>query len=349
MDKYQYQIIRLLLIAITISLCFSSCSYDEKNTGDKIAYGSEFATWSRSIFFRGYSPTSGEALTFENIQDYANILKTNKIKYAYIFSGPYDLNGSLPDWAFSETARKSILEIKKFYPDIKILPWVGGVDGKTVNLKDSNWRTIAINSTMRLLNTLPVDGIHVDFEKFATNNPYLVGNAPAISELSGKEYSNGLIEFHRKLRELKPDLFVSSVVVSTASQTQPWKRKHSLEELKQLFPLVNQISFLFYDTSIKDQSTYRISFIEQLNHIKYLKEQATGVKPQVLIGIGTFINEPELRPYRNMEIENIPNTLKVIKEGIAELSTKERLVDGLAFYCEWQTDENEWAMIKNNW
>ncbi len=64
---------------------------------------------------------------------------------------------------------------------------------------------------------------------------------------------------------------------------------------------------------------------------------------QYLVAIGTFVNRPELRKYRNMDIENITNSLNTIKAHSAIIDSTSRIVDGIALFCDWETDKNEWS------
>lgn len=313
-----------------------------------LVLGGEHATWSRSIFFRGYAGTTGEPLRQSDLEEYAKTLKDNKIKYAYIFSGPYGEEGFLPDWAFSSQAIDSVREIRRHYPEVKIVPWVGGVVGRTVHLDRETWVKNALESTKKFVEVLSVDGVHFDFEKFQGPQTYDAQGVLVDIDSSGPMFARDLIEFHKKVRVDMPNLFVSSVVVTTARDARPWKRKHTLDELKELYPLVDQISFLYYDTSIKDKDIFANGIVEQLNTIKLLQETVSH-HPQVLIGIGTFINPPYLRGYRDLEIENNTNTLKALKDAMRAIPSDRRLVDGLAIYCEWQTDSEEWSEIRENW
>ena len=311
----------------------------------KLVFPQHNAAWTRSLFFRGYAATSGEPLTMSDIKDFATTLKKNRIEYAYIFSGPFDKDGFLPDWAFSSQAIQSIQEIRKYYPEVKILPWVGGIQGRTVFIDNKSWRDNALAATKKLTEVLHIDGVHFDFEKLQDPSSY---DDPTFIDPYGDQYALGLIQFHKEVRLLMPKLFVSSVVVSTAKDTRPWKRKHTMEELKQLFPLVDQISFLYYDTSIKDFQIFKDNLLEQLRMIKEIQDN-TGTNPEALIAIGTFINEPNLRQYRDLNIESIPNSLEMLKQGIVDMRMSETLIDGIAIYCEWQTDLVEWSQIRKHW
>jgi hypothetical protein len=335
-------------LALLLFSAAPACSRPSE-PGESASYGRNLAVWSRSIFFRGYAPTSGEALTEENLGEFARTLKENHVNYAYIFSGPYSVDGALPDWTISPRAIASIKQIKNLYPELQILPWVGGIEGRTTQLVDPVWREKALKATRQLVEQLSVDGIHVDFEKI----DFAQGRGPAEdvarADSEGRAYAQGVIDFHRELRQQLPQLFVSSVVVSTAPGTVPWKRKHTSQELRELFPLVDQISFLFYDTSIKEPQEFEDAMRIQLEQIRDLKMQMSGKVPQVLLAIGSFINEPELRHYRDLEIESIPNTLQLLKKQLALVKSPLRLIDGLAIYCEWHTEPEEWRQIRENW
>ena len=122
---------------------------------------------------RGYKPSTGEKISNEHIKEYAETLKNNKIKYAYLFAGPYGEDGHLPEYAFSEIAVNSVKTLKGYYPEIVILPWVGGVQNKTVYLNDSLWVNNALIDTRKLLNTLDVPGVHIDLEFILPGDSFL--------------------------------------------------------------------------------------------------------------------------------------------------------------------------------
>jgi hypothetical protein len=71
--------------------------------------------------------------------------------------------------------------------------------------------------------------------------------------------------------------------------------------------------------------------------------------PQLLLAIGTFVNEPPLRKYRDLALENVPDTLALARRRLAALSPGRRLVDGLAIYCEWLTEPEEWQQVREGW
>lgn len=303
----------------------------------------ENATWIKSTFFRGFDPVTKKKLVVRDIEDLATRLKNNHIRYAYIFSGPFDNNGHLPEYVFSKQAKESITTLKKVYPELKILPWIGGVQNKTVHLEQPEWVKNAINDMMKFVKDVSVDGIHLDLE-------YVLYPEKKFNhkKLSVDRYGMHWVNFHKLLRLALPREFLSSVVVSTASGTKPWKHKHSFNEIKEISPIVNQISFMFYETNIHELKTYRENLLEQLQQIKKLKSEFNQKTPQYLIGIGTFDAQKELLSYRDLRFENLLTTLKLLRELDQEVSPKRSIVDGLAVYCEWETTGAQWHELRSS-
>jgi len=133
-----------------------------------------------------------------------------------------------------------------------------------------------------------VSGLHFDFEFILPGEPYL--DRTEIPDGAGdiKTYGYNVNDFHKRFRELMPDAFVSSVVVTTSPIAKPWKRKTTMDELLVLTQYVDQLSFLFYDTFIGTQPEFEEDCIYLLKDIKRLKKNAPDV--QYLVSIGTFIN-----------------------------------------------------------
>lgn len=334
---------RILFAFLTILfLSQIACKTDSKN--EKAIPNN--AIWGESIYMRGYQPTTYDELTDDAVEEYAELLKANHIRYAYLFAGPYGKDGHLPSFAFSDTAKRSIQLLKKYYPEIQILPWIGGIQNHTVYIGDSSWVNNALTDTKKLVEDLGVPGVHVDLEFIVKGEPYL---QPVIdNEKPGdmQSYPTNVNIFHRRLRELLPNAFISSVVVADLPDTRPWKRKTSFEDLRTLVKYIDQLSFLYYDTHINNRELFSKNCVNLLKIIKNLNDERDI---QYLVAIGTFINAPELHKYRDMSLENIPNTLAVIKQSAKEVDPNRQLVDGISIYCDWETNRTEWQEFRENW
>ncbi len=305
-------------------------------------FSTENSAWIKSTYFRGHDPISLKPYSIKDVERLAYRLKINHIKYAYIFAGPYQNDGHLPAYAFSKKAKESIIILKKIYPQIKILPWIGGVQNKTVYLEREKWINNAITDTVKLLKEMPIDGIHLDLEYVLYPGAKFNHN-----RLSTKDYSLYWVKFHKQLRFSLPEAFISSVVVSIASGAKPWKHKHTLSELKELSSVVDQISFMFYETSLMDSKDYKDNLKEQILLIKELKSLASN-RSQYLIGLGIFDEEKNLKAYRDLGFQNLPLTLNLLKEVQNEIGQEKTVVDGFAIFSEWMTTEREWKQLRNH-
>jgi hypothetical protein len=332
-----------ILVGIALFLTVPRCKSVPQRAS---IYGQNNAIWAQSIYFRGYNPSTKERLSPQIVQKFASILESHHIKYAYIFSGPFLNNGHLPDYAFSQTAIESVKLLKHSNPDLVILPWIGGVQNRSVHLQDTEWVNNALNDTQRLIDTLQVPGVHLDFEYILPGDTYLDLFVKKGTEKDRQHYGEYVNEFCRKIRILMPYIFISSVVVATSPGTKPWKRKTSIPELLDLTRYVNQLSFLYYDTKLNNENDFEENCEDLIKDIRFLYNK----RPiKYLISVGTFINEPQLQKYRDLNIENLPNSFKVIKNKLLKVSPDHKIVDGISLYCDWQTTYSEWNDFDQYW
>lgn len=208
------------------------------------------------------------------------------------------------------------------------------------------WVQNAIRDMARLVKVLPVDGIHLDLE-------YILYPEKKFNfkKIGSNIYAAHWITFHKLLRNSLPNTFLSTVVVSSATGTKPWKYKHSFDDIKKISPIMDQISFMFYETNIHDQHLYRENLLEQLQQIQKIKAEYKENVPLYLLGIGTFDSEKKLQNYRDLRFENNFITLTVLKELEEKINFPKSIIDGLAIYSEWETTDSEWedlhSFLKN--
>lgn len=326
----------IMLVLILISLI--NCSENKEGSNCN-------AIWVQSKFIKGYDPSTLEDLQPGELEDFALNMKKYNFKYIYIFSGPFQSDGTLPRYGFREYARRNIEKIRSVHPDIVVLPWIGGVEGITVYLKDPDWVESALTSIDLLLNDLKLDGVHLDFEYLLHRQ--LESQIGSERSMLLHEYPRFINDFHRKLRSRMPNIFISGVVLNTSPHANSWKLKTPLEYIDTLLDYVDQMSFLFYDTSIRDSSIFEEAAIDLMKDILWLKTR--HIDTEYLIAIGTFENEPPLNIYRDTTIESISNTLNVLKNSEFEMDSRGWIIDGISIYCDWETSESEYDEIFTNW
>jgi hypothetical protein len=235
--------------------------------------------------------------------------------------------------------------MKRLYPELVILPCVGGVVNRTVFPGNATWVANAIAETKRLVQTLQVPGVHVNFE-FLT---YAIPGDDYPGPEGFGQYAENQLAFHKQLRAVLPDAFISTVIESTVPQTVHWKRKNSFEEVAQLAGYVDQVAILFFDTSIRDQVSFRDALYCQLRDIGRWKVLHREKEVQFLLGIGTFVNKPALWRFRDLDIESISNTLETAKGLIDARDGPLHSLDGLAIYADWTTTSQQWHDIRKHW
>lgn len=314
-------------------------------------HGQHNAVWAESLYLRGHDPKKPRrVLNDRELETFARRLVANGIRYAYLFAGPYNADGGVPDYAWSATARASVETLRQLAPDVVLLPWLGGLQHLTVHLEDPRWVDRAVADTARLIDALGVPGVHLDFEFILPNATYVRQERQLPTTDAGMvEYGGWHVAFHRALRRQLPNAFISAVIPSTAGPVRPWKKQHSVEEAAALAADVDQLSLLHYDTSIADRDTFADSLAEQLRHVADWKARPASARTQYLLGVGTFVNARPLRKYRHLDVEDLPHYLSALDAAIARTQQDTRLVDGLAIFCDWTTSPRDWRRFRQLW
>lgn len=334
---------------VLLLVCFLTSLIGCKNTNHSLKkHGNKLAVWSESIYLRGFNPSTHLPVNDEIITVYCNLLKRNGVTDIFLFAGPFQKDGNLPTYPFSDTALHTVAMIKRLLPNLRILPWIGGIQNKTVFLNDSAWVNNAISSVGKLISKLHVPGVHIDFEYILKSDPYLYSELQPALGGDEEKYGINVNKFHEKLRSKLPNAFISSVVTATSKDTKPWKRKTTLHELNGLLKNIDQLCFLYYDTNIKDKDLFQTNCEQLVTDIAALKQEHP--KANYYIAIGTFVNEPRLQHYRDLSIETIPSSISAINKSLEKVASKQTvIVDGLAIFCDWETDSSEWEQIHSYW
>lgn len=265
------------------------------------------------------------------VAEFARTLRRGRIRYVYLFSGPFDLDGRLPAYPSSAGTRRSFDIIRAEHPDAVLLPWVGGIQEKQLRLEDPQWVATAVDEVARLIDALGVPGVHVDLE-------HTLFTRPLDPAFPGR--FNGFV---RALRQRLPHAFISAVIPSTAPGVRPFKQAHSVADAAELVVMVDQLGVLYFDTSIQDVGAFEENLSIQMDH--FARWKALAPATQLLLGVGTFLHrQPGLQLYRNPLVETIEGTFGALARATARQPVP--VVDGAAIYCDWQTDDSEWARLR---
>jgi len=318
-------------------------------TGGGRCGGQQNAVWVQSWFFLGHQASTKEPLQDFHIVELAAHLRRAGMRYAFIFAGPFQKDGTLPGYAFSDTARRTVERLRDLVPEVTVLPWVGGVQDKTVFLGDPRWVDTAVHEAKRLVETLGVRGAHFDFEYISPALEEVVRLVEVPEPRSPEaEYGANLVRFHERVREALPAAFISTVVPKTVPAVFSFKTRQTYDEVRELARYADQIAVIYYDTALHDQEAYEENLVAQLRDVEGWRRDLGTARREFLVGLGTFVNVEALRKYRDLAIENLPNEIATLKRAIRRVG-EDCPVDGVAIFCEWQTDEPEWNEFQDLW
>ncbi|MBI3272327.1 MAG: hypothetical protein HYZ53_25270 [Planctomycetes bacterium] len=98
------------------------------------------------------------------------------------------------------------------------------------------------------------------------------------------------------------------------------------------------MAVMLYDTAIRQQATYRSLMADWTEQVV-----AWSTPTPVLLGLPTYDDAGV--SYHFPEAENLATALLGVHAGLARLGTPPDAYGGIALYCEWETDDAEWAHL----
>ena len=189
------------------------------------------ALWMRRHWMHE-DPTAGE------IAALAESLRAHGIRRIYPFLGPMDREG-WPGWRSKaglvryapERAGRFLAEMRRIAPEIRVMPWTGGILDRDVNLKDAAQRKGFAEHARRLVEA-GADGVHLNIEPVASGSP----------------------DYLAFLREVKAAIGPRTLSVAAFPPpipSQPDAETHwDLPFLREVCRSVNEIAVMAYDTGL---------------------------------------------------------------------------------------------------
>jgi len=255
------------------------------------------------------------------------------VSYAFAHLIPFGPDGQLPPHnrdqmrAFLATARKEA-------PEVKVLPWVGGVRAGyrrtragTVRLDDLGQRQRIVAECRGLVDE-GFDGIHLNIEPVNDGNVDFLALLRALRNAVGKDHV-------LSVSAIRPGPFALPMAPNFL-----W----SLGYYARVAALVDQIVVMAYDTALPTPALYR----------RYVAWAATSVtttladssiRARVLMGIPTY---DQTGMMHRGGVETPENALLGVIAGLRGLGAGGTF-EGVALYAEWTTDKEEWAAYERLW
>jgi hypothetical protein len=232
---------------------------------------------------------------------------------------PADERGRLP-----KTSAQQIEMFLDEFSGFRVMPWVGGPNGDQVRLNDKKWRAGFVESISDLFTTHPrLAGVHINIE------PMTSGDTNFLTLLD-------------ELRVTLPkEKLISIAAYPPPTRFQPFADVHwSQDYFQQVARRSNQMVVMMYDTGLNKSKLY-----QHLMSAWTIEALDWSGSTSVLLGVPTYSDTGV--DYHNPKVENLENALLGIHRGLATKPLPANY-QGVAIYCEWETDTNEWQYLENH-
>jgi hypothetical protein len=269
----------------------------------------------------------------EEIGQLLALLRARGVTYVYPHLIPFDPAGRLPKHS-REQMRRFLAVGRQVAPDIKILPWVGGVRTGykrmrpgTMNLADVVQRQTVVAECRGLMDE-GFHGIHLNIEPVDDGNLELLALLRALRSALGRE---GILS----LSATRPGPFRLPMAPNFF-----WTRGY----YTRIADLTDQLVVMTYDTAIPTSSLYR-------RYVAYVASSITSSvvasrsRTRVMVGVPTY---DETGLMHRAGVETPENALAGIVVGLRGLGGGGTF-EGVALYAGWTTDDREWAVYERIW
>ncbi|HXB57781.1 MAG TPA: glycosyl hydrolase family 18 protein [Vicinamibacteria bacterium] len=253
--------------------------------------------------------------------------------YVYPHLIPFNPAGRLPIHS-REQMRAFLATARRVAPDMKVLPWVGGLRvgyrrtrPGTLDLADLGQRQRMVAECRGLVDE-GFDGIHLNVEPV----------------------DDGNVEFLALLLALRTAVGPGHVLSLSATRPAPLSiplAPHffwSPEYYARVAGLADQLVIMAYDTALPTSALYQ-------RYVSYAASSVTTAlgasrsRARVLMGIPTY---RETGFMHRAGVETPENALLGVVAGLRGVGGGGTF-EGVALYAEWTTDEKDWAVYERVW
>jgi hypothetical protein len=275
-----------------------------------------------------------DGISDEQLTELSRNLNHHQIQYVYPHLTPSDEDGRLPSFSV-EAARRFRRVLNQQSPQIRILPWVGGVRfgfrqtrAGTIRLDSDSYLQAFAGECVYLTDQLGFNGIHLNIEPVDSGNRRFLEWLDYIKTRMG---NNKILSVAAN----KPS-FVDGL---DPGALRSWDIKYYSE----VGQYSDQVVIMNYDTGISDSVLYSLFTREKLTAI--LKEfDRDDLPSSVMLGIPTYENAAR----HDAKAENISSALQGVRSAM-ENGAPARFFSGFAIYGYWTTSDAEWKELHDGW
>jgi glycosyl hydrolase family 18 (putative chitinase) len=266
----------------------------------------------------------------EEMEQLFRFLDHHGVVYAYPHLIPFDSAGRLP-LHNREQMRAFLATARQVAPNMKVLPWVGGLrvgykrsKPGTIDLADLGQRQRMVAECRGLMDE-GFDGIHVNVEPVANGDDDYLALLRALRAAVG----TGILSLSATrpgpvAPAFAPNFFWTADYYARIAET------------------ADQVVLMTYDTAIPTPGLYR-------RYVAYAAAMVTAdlarsSRARVLVGIPTYKDSGLMH---RKGVETTENALIGVVSGLRGRAGG--TFEGVALYAEWTTDPEDWAVYERVW
>ncbi len=292
----------------------------------------------------------GSEWTFESpepaqIIEFAEKLRANRIGTVYAWvsflKGDNEWSGvAASTHTFEEVEPNVISFVSQFraaYPQANLYGWVSfpiDIDG-TYRLSNPDVVTKIAEFSGRVIKDLGFDGVML--------------NAEPVWNANSADYIALLQAIRREIGDAPlavavfPDWSPAEANIPKPPQIAPGT-EYSVEFKQSIALMVDEIMVMAYNSDLSTPPDYVewVAYQTQA-YAKAVAEVEGGAS--VRVGIPTYADTAA----HDTTVENIPSAISGVIEGLEQAGDAARVIDGVAIYASWETDEDEWRLFDQFW
>jgi hypothetical protein len=268
--------------------------------------------------------------SIEEMEQLFRFLDHHGVVYAYPHLIPFDSAGRLP-LHNREQMRAFLATARQVAPNMKVLPWVGGLrvgyrrsKPGTIDLADLGQRQRIVAECRGLMDE-GFDGIHVNVEPVANGDDDYLALLRALRTAVG----TGILS----LSATRPGPMAPAFAPNFFWTADYYAR---------IADTADQVVLMTYDTAIPTPGLYR-------RYVAYAAAMVTAdlarsSRARVLVGIPTYKDSGLMH---RKGVETPENALIGVVSGLRGRAGG--TFEGVALYAEWTTDPEDWAVYERVW
>ncbi len=209
-------------------------------------------------------------------------------------------------------------------PDVKILPWVGGVHRDHCPVESSRWRALFVDDCAALLSEHPrFAGIHLNIEPMPDGNPAFLLLLDELKSAIGS------------------DKILSVAAYPPPTRWHPYPAVHWSEAYyREIDRRCDQLVPMMYDTGLRSGKIYTWlveSWTRELLEWTDHSELLLGLPAYEDLGVA----------YHDPKVENLENAIGGVNAGLLSSDSRLGKLEGIALYADWTISAQEWRTFRD--